>query len=37
MLDELRPFLEDLSRGQFRRALTENRVFRAWAATRYLG
>jgi len=29
MLDELRPFLEDLSRGQFRRALTDNRVFRA--------
>ena len=25
MLDELRPFLEDLRRGNFRRALTENR------------
>ena len=29
MFDELRPFFEDLSRGQFRRALTENRIFRA--------
>src|SRR5215207_4849298 len=27
MLNELRPFLEDLRRGNFRRALTENRVF----------
>src|ERR1044071_2781865 len=35
MLDELRPFIEDLSRGQFRRALTENRVFRAWFRTGY--
>ena len=35
MLDELRPFFEDLSRGQFRRALTENRVFRAWFRTGY--
>src|SRR6266508_2566618 len=35
MLNELRPFLEDLSRGQFRRALTENRVFRAWFRTGY--
>ena len=35
MLDELRPFLEDLGRGQFRRALTDNRVFRAWFRTGY--
>src|SRR3979409_2811199 len=35
MLNELRPFLEDLSRGQFRRAVTENRVFRAWFPTGY--
>src|SRR5207247_804127 len=35
MLDELRPFLEDLSRGQFRRALTDNRIFRAWFRTGY--
>src|SRR5919198_747481 len=35
MLDELRPLLEDLSRGQFRRALTENRIFRAWFRTGY--
>src|SRR3981081_2354298 len=35
MLDELRPFLEDLSRGQFRRALTENRIFRGWFRTGY--
>src|SRR6266704_2815563 len=35
MLDELRPFLEDLSRGHFRRALTDNRVFRAWFRAGY--
>src|SRR5215216_552685 len=35
MLNELRPFLDDLSRGQWRRALTENRVFRAWFRTGY--
>src|SRR5439155_419418 len=35
MLDELRPFLEDLSRGQWRRALTDNRIFRAWFRTGY--
>src|SRR3979409_1237533 len=35
MLNELRPFLEDLSRGQFRRALTDNRIFRAWFRAGY--
>src|SRR5215470_7693161 len=35
MLNELRPFFEDLSRGQFRRALTENRIFKAWFRTGY--
>src|SRR4030081_2485043 len=35
MLDELRPFLEDLSRGNFRRALTDNRIFRAWFRAGY--
>src|SRR5436305_4504944 len=35
MMNELRPFLEDLGRGNFRRALTENRVFRAWFRTGY--
>ena len=35
MLDELRPFLDDLSRGQFRRALTDNRIFRAWFRAGY--
>ena len=35
MLNELRPFLEDLSRGQWRRALTDNRIFRAWFRTGY--
>ena len=35
MLDELRPFFEDLSRGSFRRALTDNRVFRAWFRAGY--
>src|SRR5215216_6143511 len=34
-MNELRPFLEDLSRGHFRRGLTENRVFRAWFRTGY--
>src|SRR5712691_10599755 len=35
MLNELRPFLEDLSRGQWRRALTDNRIFRAWFRAGY--
>src|SRR5262249_60797588 len=35
MRDELRPFFEDLARGNFRRALTDNRVFRAWFRTGY--
>src|SRR5258707_15068059 len=35
MLNELRPFIEDLMRGQFRRALTENRIFRAWFRAGY--
>src|ERR671936_1222984 len=35
MLNELRPLLEDLTRGNFRRALTENRIFRAWFRTGY--
>src|ERR671922_727514 len=35
MLDEWRPFLQDLARGQWRRALTENRIFRAWFRTGY--
>jgi hypothetical protein len=34
MLDELRPFLGDISRGHFRRALTENRIFGALSAWR---
>src|ERR687895_564013 len=29
MLDELRPFLDDLRRGHYREALTNNRVFRS--------
>src|ERR1051325_3042804 len=28
-------FLDDLRRGQWRRALTENRIFRAWFRTGY--
>src|SRR5215210_2058634 len=35
MLDELRPFIQDLTRGQFRRALTGNRVFRGLFRTGY--
>src|ERR671932_1890142 len=35
MLNELRPFVEDLLHGNFRRALTENRVFKAWFRTGY--
>src|SRR3569833_558301 len=35
MMEELRPFLDDLGRGNFRRALTENRVFRAWFRAGY--
>jgi quinol-cytochrome oxidoreductase complex cytochrome b subunit len=35
MLDEFRPFLEDLRRGNVRRALTENRVFRGLFRTGY--
>src|SRR5260370_18379559 len=35
MLNELRPFLDDLSRGQFRRALTDSRVVRAWVRAGY--
>ena len=31
--EEMRPFLEDLSRGSIRRALTENRVFRSMFRT----
>jgi quinol-cytochrome oxidoreductase complex cytochrome b subunit len=34
-MNELRPFFEDLARGNFRRALTQNRVFRAWFRTGY--
>src|SRR6202048_1379685 len=35
MLDEMRPFLEDLMRGQWRRALTDNRIFRGLFRTGY--
>ena len=35
MLNQLRPFLDDLSRGNFRRALTENRVFKSMFRTGY--
>lgn len=35
MMEELRPFLDDLREGNFRRALTENRVFRAWFRAGY--
>ncbi|TME33630.1 MAG: DUF4405 domain-containing protein [Chloroflexi bacterium] len=34
-MEGLALFLDDLRRGQFRRALTENRVFRAWFRTGY--
>src|SRR4030081_2070594 len=35
MLDELRPFLEDLSRGQIRRALTQNHISKPLFRPRY--
>jgi len=35
MLNELRPFVDDLAHGNIRRALTENRVFKAWFRTGY--
>ncbi|MBV9357409.1 MAG: cytochrome b N-terminal domain-containing protein [Chloroflexi bacterium] len=35
MMEEWRPFFEDLGRGNFRRALTGNRIFRAWFRTGY--
>jgi hypothetical protein len=35
MIDGLGPFVEDLMRGQWRRALTDNRVFRSWFRTGY--
>src|SRR5437588_11364569 len=34
-MEGLSLFLDDLRRGQIRRALTENRVFRAWFRTGY--
>src|SRR6266700_5550384 len=34
-MEGLSLFLDDLRRGQFRRALTENRVWRAWFRTGY--
>jgi quinol---cytochrome c reductase cytochrome b subunit, bacillus type len=34
-MQELRPFLEDLRQGNFRRALTENRVFKSLFRTGY--
>ena len=34
-MEGLSLFFDDLRRGQFRRALTENRVFRAWFRTGY--
>jgi quinol-cytochrome oxidoreductase complex cytochrome b subunit len=35
MMNELRPLLDDLREGNYRRALTENRVFRAWFRAGY--
>jgi hypothetical protein len=34
-MQEMRPFLDDLRQGNFRRALTENRVFKSIFRTGY--